>query len=289
MAKTEQDGKEAFDKKAAKRAEKLRKKEEKKQKKAAKHPEGGNGEEEKEGGVGTKVAVAFITLAIVVVWLGIFALLIKLDVGGFGSTVLRPVLKDIPYLNQILPKETSVDEEEEEPVVDVQYPYATVEEAIGRIKELELQLSQALEAKGGNDEKISQLQQEIERLQEFENERAQFQEEKTKFYQEVVFSDQAPGIEEYKAYYESIDAANAAELYKQVVQDIAEDEELTNYITTYSSMKPKQAAAILEQMTDNLALVTKILKNMDVESRGNILQAMDAQFAAQVTKLLEPK
>lgn len=287
MAKTEQDGKEAFDKKAAKRAEKLRKKEEKKQKKAAKNPEGG--EEEKEGGAGTKIAVAFITLAIVVVWLGIFALLIKLDVGGFGSTVLRPLIKDVPYLNQILPKDTSVDEEEEEPVVDVQYPYATVEEAIGRIKELEVQLSEALEAKGGDDEKISQLQKEIERLQEFENERAQFQEEKTKFYQEVVFSDNAPDIEEYKAYYESIDAANAAELYKQVVQDIAEDEELTNYITTYSSMKPKQAAAILEQMTDNLALVTKILKNMDVESRGNILQAMDAQFAAQVTKLLEPK
>ena len=96
MAKTEQDGKEAFDKKAAKRAEKQRKKEEKRQKKAAKkgdpNPEGG--EEEKEGGIGTKIAMVFITLIIVVVWLGIFALLIKLDVGGFGSTVLRPVLKD---------------------------------------------------------------------------------------------------------------------------------------------------------------------------------------------------
>lgn len=293
MAKTEQDGKEAFDKKAAKRAEKQRKKEEKRQRKAAKkgqtNPEGG--EEEKEGGIGTKIAMVFITLIIVAVWLGIFALLIKLDVGGFGSTVLRPVLKDIPYVNQILPKASQTDEEqeEEEPVVDVQYPYATMEEAIGRIKELEVELSQALESKDGDSETISQLQKEIERLQEFENERAQFQEEKTKFYQEVVFSDQAPDINEYRSYYESIDAANAAELYKQVVQQEEEDAELKDYIATYSAMKPKQAAAILEQMTDNMTLVTKILEHMDSKSRGDILQAMDAKFAAQVTKLMEPK
>ncbi|MCI8281865.1 MAG: hypothetical protein HFI76_09255 [Lachnospiraceae bacterium] len=291
MAKAEQSGKEAFDKKAAKRAEKQRKKEEKMKKKAAKKD--GNvtpgAEEENEGGIGSKIAMAFITFVIVVVWLGIFALLIKLDVGGFGSTVLRPILKDVPYINQILPKAAAEEEEEEKPVVDVQYPYETLEDAIDRIKELEVELSQALEAKTGDGEKISQLQAEIERLQEFENERAKFQEEKTKFYQEVVYSDQAPDIQEYKAYYESIDAANAAELYKQVIQDVAYDEELNSYVNTYSSMKPKQAAAILEQMGDNMTLVTKILQNMEVEARGNILQAMDAQFAAQVTKLMEPK
>ena len=105
MAKTEQDGKEAFDKKAAKRAEKLRKKEEKKRKKEEKKKTGTeSGEEEKEGGVGAKIAVALITIVIVALWIGIFSLLIKLDVGGFGSTVLRPVLKDVPYINRILPK-----------------------------------------------------------------------------------------------------------------------------------------------------------------------------------------
>ena len=30
-------------------------------------------------------------------------MLIKLDVGGFGSGVLAPVIKDVPYLNKILP------------------------------------------------------------------------------------------------------------------------------------------------------------------------------------------
>ncbi len=45
-----------------------------------------------------------------------------------------------------------------------------------------------------------------------------FEEEKAKFYKEVVFSDQAPDINEYKKYYESIDPQNAENLYKQVVE-----------------------------------------------------------------------
>ena len=289
MAKTEQEGNEAFDKKAAKRAEKMRKKEEKKQKKAekAKNAENTPEDEEKEGGVGGKIAMALITLLIIAIWIGILALLVKLDVGGFGSTVLHPILKDVPYINKILP-EVLPEEGEEEAVVDVQYPYATLEEAINRIKELEVELSQALESSSGNSETISQLQAEIARLQEFENEHAKFQEEKTKFYQEVVFADQAPGEEAYKAYYESIDPANAAELYKQVVQDVAYDEKVKEYAKTYSTMKAKQAAAIMEAMTDDLALVVKILSCMKVEERSNILGAMDTEIAAQLTKLMEP-
>ena len=57
-------------------------------------------EDETEGG---SAPIVFVTFIIVVIWLAILALLIKLDVGGFGSTVLRPVLKDIPVINKILP------------------------------------------------------------------------------------------------------------------------------------------------------------------------------------------
>ena len=52
-------------------------------------------------GIGTKALLAFITILVVFIWLGIVALLIKTDFGGFGSTVLRPIIKDIPYLNLI--------------------------------------------------------------------------------------------------------------------------------------------------------------------------------------------
>ena len=49
-------------------------------------------------------ATIVITFLIVLIWLAIMILLVKLDVGGFGSDVLAPILKDIPYLNWMLPK-----------------------------------------------------------------------------------------------------------------------------------------------------------------------------------------
>ena len=45
---------------------------------------------------------------------------------------------------------------------------------------------------------------------------------------------------------------------------------MDDYRKTYSSMKPKEAAAYFDTMTDNLQLVD-ILSNMDTQSRGDIL------------------
>ena len=53
-------------------------------------------------------------------------------------------------------------------------------------------------------------------------------------------------------------------------------------------MKPKQAAALMEQMTDDLTLVAKILQNMATDSRAKILDAMDPEVAARLTKIMEP-
>lgn len=65
-------------------------------------------EEEEEGG--SKVAVIVATVIFIAIWLAILALVIKMDIGGFGSTVLQPILKDVPYVNSILP--ATVQEEE---------------------------------------------------------------------------------------------------------------------------------------------------------------------------------
>ena len=200
-----------LDKKARKKAERARKKEEKKQKKEEKkQAKGEEAEEEEEGG--SKLAVVLATIVFIAIWLAILALIVKMDIGGFGSTVLQPILKDVPVINKILP------ETEEEPVVDAQYPYTTLDEAINRIKELELELSDAQSQSQGSSDSVAQLEAEVARLREFENEQSAFEEEKTKFYKEVVFNENAPDISEYRAYYESIDPANAEVLYKQVVQ-----------------------------------------------------------------------
>ena len=53
-------------------------------------------------------------------------------------------------------------------------------------------------------------------------------------------------------------------------------------------MKPKEAAGVFEEMTDNLDLVVKILNAMSVEDRAKILGAMDASVAAKLTKMMDP-
>lgn len=267
----------ALDKKARKKAERARKKEEKKNRKQMQEDVT---EEEESGG---KVAVILATIIFIVIWLAILALVIKMDIGGFGSTVLQPILKDVPYINKILPESAKKEETK-----DVQYPYTTLDEAIDRIKELEKELSSSQSKSKGKSKNVAQLEAEVERLKEFENNQAEFEKEKSEFYEEVVFNEKAPDISEYKAYYESIDPANAEALYKQVVQQLEGDAQIEDYANTYASMKPKQAAALMEQMTDDLQLVAKILQNMATDSRAKILDAMDSEVAARITKIMEP-
>lgn len=276
-----------MDKKAAKKAEKARRKEEKRNRKLAKKEAKKNGttdEFEEESG-GGKAAVLFVTLMIIVIWLAILAVLIHFDVGGFGSTVMQPILKDVPYVNKILPK---TEEEETKTKEDSKYPYKTVDEAVAYIKELEKELADAKESNSENDAYVADLEAQAAQWKEYKENEQKFEEEKAKFYKEVVFSDQAPDINEYKKYYESIDPQNAENLYKQVVEQQEKDDDMSDYVKAYSQMKPKQAAAIFDTMTDNLELVAKILRAMKADARGDILGNMKTDTAAKVTKLMEP-
>ena len=238
-------------------------------------------DEEKESGKGV---LALVTVLIVIIWLGIIAILIKTDVGGFGSTVLYPVLKDVPYINKILPNQDSAINE----ITDTQYQYSSLDDAIDRIKELELQLDEAQNNKKKDKQTIKDLKKQIEDLSTYKEDQAAFEKEKEKFYEEVVFSDEAPDINEYKTYYESIDPENAEVLYKQVVEQITYDDEVQDDAKTYSQMKPKEAAAIFDTMTDNLGLVSDILMCMGAQARADILGKMNAETAAKLTEIMEP-
>ncbi len=273
---------EVLDKKEAKRAAREAKKAEKAQRKKEKAES--DDLEGAEESTGSKIMVFFVSLIIIIIWLAIIVLLIKWDVGGFGSTVLGPLLKDVPYVNQILPDSVL----EVESTEDAAYAYDSMDEAVARIKELENQLADAQNASSTDAQYISELESQAAELEQYKQEEADFEAIKEKFYEEVVFSDSAPDIEEYKTYYESIDPANAEMLYRQVVEQTAEDEKLDEYVNTYSNMKPKEAAAIFDTMTDNLKLVANILMNMDAQSRADILGKMDSSTAAKVTEIMEP-
>ena len=240
-------------------------------------------DEEKEGGKGV---LALVTVLIIIIWLGIIAILIKTDVGGFGSTVLYPILTDVPYINKILPNQESTQGTYE--TEDTQYQYSSLDDAVNRIKELELQLDEAQNKKKKDKQTIKDLKKQIKDLSSYKKDQAAFEKEKEKFYEEVVFSDEAPDINEYKTYYESIDPENAEVLYKQVVEQITYDDEVQDYAKTYSQMKPKEAAAIFDTMTDNLGLVSDILMCMGAQARADILGKMNAETAAKLTEIMEP-
>lgn len=230
------------------------------------------------------VSVFLVTVVIVVIWIAILCLLIKLDVGGFGSGVLTPILKDVPVVNKILPADSTITTEEE----DSYGGYTSLREAVDYIKELELQLEDAQAASSVDSEQLEELRAEIERLQTFEDAQVEFERIKTEFYEEVVYAENGPGADEYVKYYQTMDPTTAEYLYKQVIQQQEVDQEIQDYAQAYAEMKPKAAAAIFEAMTDDLDLAAKILNQMSAEDRGNILGAMDAETAARLTRIMDP-
>lgn len=232
-------------------------------------------------------SVFMVTFVIVLIWIAILCLVVKLDLGGFGSNVLTPVLKDVPVLNLILPKSSAVEVDNQD--TEAYGGYSSLQEAVDYIKELELELERAKSAGTTSSDEVEQLQAEVDRLKTFEDSQVEFQRIKTQFYEEVVYADKGPGIEEYKKYYESMDPATAEYLYKQVVTQIEESDDIKNYAQAYSAMKPKEAAKIFEAMTDNLDLAARILGVMEPDDRGKILGVMNADIAAKITKIMDPE
>ncbi len=228
---------------------------------------------------GSKILTILIALLIVVIWLAIFALLIKLDVGGFGSGVLRPILKGVPVVNLVLPAagEAQIAEENN-------YEYKSLPEAMAKINELEQTIADMNKSTEDSSTNVAELQAEIDRLKVFEENQLAFEERVKEFDKKVVFNDAAPDIEEYKAYYEAINPTTAEEIYRQVVEQLRYSEAIQEKANIYKSMDPKAAAQILETMTADVEAVAQILLSMKSKESAAILAEMDKVVAAKITK-----
>lgn len=268
-------------------AKKELKKEQRQQRREAKRraKEIAKQEEELGGEEGGYLLTFFATVLIVVIWLAVVCIIIKLDVGGFGSSVLTPLLKDVPVINRILPSTAVTETTDSERYGG----YSSLEEAVDQIKSLELQLENALNASSTKDEELNTLKAEVLRLQEFEKAQVEFQRIRSEFYEEVVYAEKGPGAEAYAKYYESMDPTTAEYIYRQVVQQQEESAKVQEYAAAYAQMKPKEAAEIFESMTDNLNLVAKILNVLNSEQRGSIMGVMDPDVAAKLTKIMDPE
>lgn len=233
---------------------------------------------------GTNTSVVVVTIFIIVIWLGILCLLVKMDVGGFGSNVLTPMLKDIPIINKILPTELSTESSKENSYGG----YSSIREAVEQITELEKKIDQLQNTNTAYAEQIEALKAEVQRLQTFEKNQVAFQQIKEQFYEEVVYAENGPGADAYRQYYEEMDPTTAEALYKQVIQEEAVNSKMRDYVATYSNMDAAKAAGILGAMTDNLDLAADILSNLPAATRGAIMGEMDPAVAARITKIMNP-
>ncbi len=233
-----------------------------------------NNEEKKKGG--GKFISILIVLLILIIWVITFAFLIKMDVGNLGTS-LRPMLKDVPVLQYLLP---SVSEEQE--AWEENYPYRNMKEAVDRILELEAQVDALQKQTEKDTTTIAELQAEIVRLKVFEDDQLAFAERVRKFDELVVFNSKAPDLSEYIAFYEGIDPENAEEIYRQAIEMLQYDEAIQTEAKRLSEMKPGNAASILEEMTGSMELVAQYLLCMKTADSAAIVEKMDPLYAARV-------
>lgn len=232
----------------------------------------------------SRIASIIITILIVLIWLGIFAVIVKADIGGFGSTVMAPILKDVPVLNKILP-EGSVDKS------DSDYQYKSMADAVDYIKQLESELATYQQSDTDKTNQIADLQAENERLKAFEDAQTQFEQQKQQYYDEVVFGDSAISYDNYVKYYQEISPDSAERLYKEAMDKYAYDQTYTERAKMYSSMDPAEAAAIFCEMTGDMDIVVGILNSMSATNSSAIMNEiakLDSVYAAKLTKLLLP-
>lgn len=269
------------EKKQLKSEQKQQKKEARRRAKEIAKREDELADDDEGGGFGTLLA----TVMIVMVWLAVILVIIKLDVGGFGSKVLTPILEDVPVLNRILPGNAVRETNDPESYGG----YTSLVDAVDYIRQLELELERAQTSVNEKNEEISSLRAEVSRLAEFEQRQIEFQRIKTEFFEEVVYAENGPGAEAYQKYYEAMDPSTAEYIYRQVIVQLEESREVQDWAAAFSQMKPKQAAQILEKMKDNMDMAARILKTVDSDARGAIMGVMDAEIAAQLTKIMEPE
>ncbi|PKM49842.1 MAG: hypothetical protein CVV02_13955 [Firmicutes bacterium HGW-Firmicutes-7] len=227
-----------------------------------------------------KVFMLFIVLFVLI---GAFILLVKLDVGGIGTNVLGPKLKDVPVLNLMLPKMENPDTSHD----STSYNFETIDQAVERLRATEILLKEKEKEAEKLNETINLNKIEIERLKVFESEQVQFKNDKDEF--DLLVSKNV-GSDDYIAYVEKAYPENALTIYESLVKVKQFNEEVAEIAIMYQEMKPKNAAAILEEtISKNIDMAAQILLQLEPSQAGAILAAMDSTVADKISRYMYPE
>ena len=234
-------------------------------------------EKTEQGSTGGKILTTLIIFLIILIWLAILSLLIKFDVGKLGSEVLRPVLKDIPVINRILPSVSDETLAEENA-----YPFKNLEEAVAYIKKLELEADKLREENDDYASRQLEMQKEIDSLRHYEEEQEAFAALREAFDREVVYNDKAPSTDEYLKWYESMYPNNAAKIYNELLERKLVEDSLKKYADYLASMEPGEAADILSEYPSDIDMICRLLDCMKKVQVSDILREMEPLFAARI-------
>lgn len=225
------------------------------------------------------VSRVIMLLVMTFVIMGIVAIF-YFNVGNIKEKVINPTLKKIPIINNLI----NIKED-----VKTEYEDVSREELIIKINNLNEQLE-------SNQKKIDDLNIqsdnyliEIERLKKFEDEYVSFLKDKEEFDKYIVTSEKSPSLEVFADYYNKIYPKNADKIYREVILEIADNENLKKYAETYQQMDSINAAAIITELSvTDMELAITILNNIDSSKRSEILGSMSAKIASRITKRMAP-
>lgn len=224
------------------------------------------------------LATILVVVGIMLIWLLLLGVLLRLDVGGIGTS-LRPSFKNIPILKLLLPPVS-----EEQLIWEENYPYESITDAVNRIKELEVELDTAIQSSKTYADRNAQLEAEVARLKVFEDNVLAFENRVKAFDKNVVFNNKAPSIEEYKKYYEEVNPTTAEEIYRLVLEQLQYDASIIEKAKIIKTMKPSQAAQVIEEMTADIEWTAKVLLSMKADESAAIFDKMNQLYSAKIFK-----
>ncbi len=219
--------------------------------------------------------VIWIIVLVILLLLGATVALVKFNVLGLGYKAGDMLGYETPVIKYILPEKP----EEEKPEDD--YAFETVEDALENLEFTEQMLKESKEKADKLSEEVERLNAEIDRLKRFEEQQLLFEEDKAAFDEYIATSFDK---NDYVVWFEKMYPENAKEMYSKLGKEVAIEENQKDIVAMYEEMKPKQAAAILEQTIKvNADEVLMILKNISEKKAAAILSNMEPTTASRIT------
>lgn len=204
-------------------------------------------------GKGKAICVAVFLIAIALLF-GFIIALIKTDAGGFASASLAPVIGDVPIVRSILPKD------------------------LQRKTTKELLAEQ-------NTQSDSSTTQDTQNAAASDPNAAGTNGSNTASNDPNVAGTNGNNTASNDPNAAGTNGSNTASTDSQAADSqAADDAAIQDYVQTYTSMRPKNAAQVFDSMMpDQLKLVVKILQNMKPSQRSAILAQMNVQNASDIT------